>query len=54
VYDALGREVATLVNENKNAGTYSVEFNKPLASGVYIYKLQAGSYVEARKMILMK
>jgi hypothetical protein len=55
VYDILGREVATLVNnENKGAGTYSVEFNKPLASGIYIYKLQAGSYVESKKMILMK
>jgi len=64
VYDLLGREVATLVNEEKPAGSYSVEFrmqNLPtgqagleLSSGIYFYKLQAGSFVETKKMILMK
>jgi hypothetical protein len=55
VYDMLGREVQTLVNENQNAGTHMVEFNaKNLASGVYLYRLEAGSFVQVRKMILMK
>ena len=55
VYDILGREVATLVNEEKPAGTYEVEFNGAvLTSGVYFYKLQTGSYVETKKMMLVK
>ncbi|MBK7631221.1 MAG: T9SS type A sorting domain-containing protein [Ignavibacteriales bacterium] len=55
VYDVLGNEVATLVNETKPAGTYEVEFNASnLSSGVYFYKLQSGSFVETRKMILLK
>ncbi|MBK6912342.1 MAG: T9SS type A sorting domain-containing protein [Ignavibacteriales bacterium] len=55
VYDVLGREVATLVNEEKPAGSYEVEFDaSKLSSGVYYYKLSAGSFVETRKMILMK
>ena len=55
VYDVLGNEVATLVNEEKAAGTYAVEFNaKDLPSGIYFYRLQAGSFVETKKMILMK
>ena len=55
VYDVLGNEVATLVNESKPAGTYEIEFNASnLSSGVYFYKLQAGSFVETRKMILLK
>jgi hypothetical protein len=45
VYDILGREVATLVNEEKSAGTYEVEFNgSNLASGIFFYQLKAGSY----------
>jgi hypothetical protein len=55
VFDVLGREVATLVNEVKQPGTYTVQFSgSGLASGVYFYRLQAGQYVECRKMIVMK
>ncbi|MFN3639254.1 MAG: T9SS type A sorting domain-containing protein, partial [Chloroherpetonaceae bacterium] len=55
VYDVLGREVATLVNEVKAAGAYTVPFNASnLASGVYFYKLQAGSFVQTKKMMLVK
>ncbi len=59
VYDVLGNEVATLVNEYKNAGSYEVEFNeasniKNPASGIYFYRLQAGDYLETKKMILLK
>lgn len=59
VYDILGNEVATLVNEEKPAGIYEVEFNsssgiRDLASGIYFYQLKAGSYLETKKMILLK
>jgi uncharacterized protein YdbL (DUF1318 family) len=55
VFDVLGREVATLVNEVKEPGTYTVEFNaSSLASGVYFYRLQAGTYVETRKLLLLR
>ena len=55
VYDVLGNEVAALVNEYKPAGKYDTEFNATtLPSGVYFYRLQAGDYVETRKMILLK
>lgn len=55
VYDELGREVATLVNKDQPAGNYTVDFNAAgLASGVYIYRLQAGDYGQMKKMILMK
>ena len=55
VYDILGNEVATLVNEEKPAGEYEVEFNgSNLPSGIYFYKLQAGNLVETKKMILLK
>ena len=55
IYDLLGREVATLVNEEKPAGSYEVTFDATsLASGLYLYRLQAGSFVETKKMILLK
>jgi hypothetical protein len=55
VFDVVGREVATLVNEQQAVGNYSVRFNQPTnASGIYYYRLQAGSFVETRKMIVMK
>jgi hypothetical protein len=57
VYDLLGREVATLVNEYKQPGTYNSKLNTQnynLTSGVYFYRLQAGSYNETKKLILMK
>jgi predicted GH43/DUF377 family glycosyl hydrolase len=55
VYDLLGREVAVLVNERKPAGIYEVKFDGTgFASGVYLYKLTAGTYVQTRRMILLK
>lgn len=55
VYNVLGEEVAELVNENKPAGNYSVNFNATeLASGMYIYKISAGNFIQTKKMILMK
>jgi hypothetical protein len=55
VFDVLGNEVATLVDEYKLAGRYEVEFNaEKLASGIYFYKLQAGDYTAVKKMILIK
>ena len=55
VYDILGNEVATLVNEEKSVGSYEVNFEaKRLSSGIYFYKLQTGSFVETQKMILTK
>ena len=55
VYDLLGNEIATLVNENKPAGNYEVSFDaKNLSSGTYFYKLQAGSFVETKKMMMIK
>jgi CubicO group peptidase (beta-lactamase class C family) len=61
VYDLLCNEVATLVDEYKTAGSYKVDFNAvekmrktSLPSGIYFYKLQAGNFVETKKMILLK
>jgi hypothetical protein len=55
VYDILGNEIASLVNEEKSAGNYEVQFNATnVASGIYFYKLQAGSFIETKKMILLK
>jgi hypothetical protein len=55
VYTTLGQEVATLVNETLAPGHYQVTFDgTDLSSGVYIYKMTAGSYVHSRKMMLVK
>ncbi len=55
VYDVLGKEVATLVSGRQEAGNYAVPFNASgLSSGMYFYRLQAGSFVETRKMMLVK
>ncbi|MGB5530296.1 MAG: alpha/beta hydrolase-fold protein, partial [Ignavibacteriaceae bacterium] len=61
VYDVLGNEVATLIDEYKPAGRYVIEFNaayllpkESLTSGVYFYQLKAGNYIETRKMLLLK
>lgn len=63
VYDLLGREVATLIDEYKQAGKYEIEFNlsqfgskdfSAITSGVYFYQLRAGDFIQSRKMILMK
>jgi hypothetical protein len=58
VFNMLGQEVAELVNEFKNAGRYTAEFNMngnvALSSGVYMYKMHAGDFTESRKMLLLK
>lgn len=55
VYDILGKEVSSLVNEQKNPGRYSVNFGaSQLAAGVYIYQLRVNDYVSSRKMLLIK
>jgi hypothetical protein len=55
VFDLLGREVATLVNENKKPGSYEVEFDgSKLPSSMYFYRLQAESFVETKKLLLLK
>ncbi len=55
VYDILGREVATLVNETKKPGKYSVKFNaSKLSSGIYFYTLRAGDFTAIKKMILLR
>jgi hypothetical protein len=65
VYDVLGNEIETLVSEKKSIGSYEVEFSaiggsasgrnaSTLPSGVYLYRIQAGNYIETKKMILLK
>ncbi|MEW5800290.1 MAG: T9SS type A sorting domain-containing protein [Bacteroidota bacterium] len=55
IFDMLGREITTLLNENKSPGTYTVNFDaKNLSSGMYLYQLRAGEKVETRRMILQK
>jgi len=55
VFDVLGNEIVTLVNEEKSAGVYNVDFNAAnLPSGTYFYKLNAGAFIESKKMILIK
>jgi len=55
IFNTLGQEIATLVNEEKAPGIYQVEFDAGnLSSGIYLYKIQAGDFVQARKMILIK
>lgn len=55
IYDITGREVASLVNENKSAGNYSVDFNAGnLASGMYIYILKSGNFIQTKKLLLLK
>ena len=60
VYDMLGREVATLVNEYQRPGNYQVNFSavdgaaESLPSGVYFYKLIAGDFIDTKKMLLVK
>ncbi len=55
VYDLLGREVSILVNERKNAGECTIPFNaSALTSGIYFYQLRSGSFVETKKMMLVK
>ncbi|MEO8210303.1 MAG: T9SS type A sorting domain-containing protein, partial [bacterium] len=55
IYDVLGKEVYTLVNEKQNAGNYKVKFDgSMLQSGVYFYKLKSGEFTETKRMILSK
>jgi hypothetical protein len=55
IYDVLGREVSTLVNDTRNAGNYEVSFDASnLSSGMYIYTIQAGDYSASKKMMLLK
>jgi hypothetical protein len=60
IYDMLGRQVRTLLNQTQDAGFKSViwdatnDYGKPVSVGVYLYKIQAGEFVQTRKMVLMK
>ncbi|MCZ7601868.1 MAG: YCF48-related protein [Melioribacteraceae bacterium] len=55
IYDVLGREVKTLVNQEQHAGTYTVDFNaERLSSGVYFYRLTSGQFSETRKLLLLR
>jgi hypothetical protein len=55
VFDILGNEVASLVNEKKPIGNYTVNFNASnLSSGVYLYQIRAGSFISTKKMLLLK
>ena len=55
VYDVIGREIATLVNENKPAGNYTIQFNaNKLTSGVYFCRMESGSFSQTKKLLLLK
>jgi hypothetical protein len=55
VYDVIGREVATLVNEVKEVGSYDVKFDaSKLSSGMYFYTLKAGNNIQTKKLMLLK
>lgn len=55
IFDIIGREVITLVNEEKQMGYFEIDFDgSNLPSGVYFYRLQAGAFKETKKLILMK
>ncbi len=55
LYDLLGRELAVLLNEKRNAGVYEVKFDgSNLASGVYFYRLQAGDFIQTKKLVILK
>jgi hypothetical protein len=55
VYDLLGREVAVLVNEKKEPGSHQVRFDAlALTSGVYLYRMTAGAFVQTRRMIVVR
>jgi len=54
-FDVLGNEIATLVNKERPAGFYEVEWNtNDTPSGIYFYRFQSGSFVETKKMVLIK
>ena len=55
IYDLLGKQLSVIMEENKNAGHHNVTFNSDgLASGVYFYEIEAGDYIEAKKMVILK
>jgi hypothetical protein len=55
VYDVLGREIAVLLNERKQAGEYNVTWNaENLPSGVYFYRIVAGEFVKTKKMVIVR
>jgi hypothetical protein len=55
IFNILGQEVATLVNESLEAGSYTASFNaSALSSGVYLYKIESGSFTSVKKMMLLK
>ncbi|MBK8550226.1 MAG: T9SS type A sorting domain-containing protein [Ignavibacteria bacterium] len=55
IYDVLGKEVLTLVNEKQHAGNYEIEFNaENFFSGVYFYKIEAGDFSDVKRMLLIK
>jgi hypothetical protein len=55
IFDLLGREVATIISEEMLAGSYSKQWNaKGISSGVYFYRLQEGSFIEIKKLVLLK
>lgn len=55
IYDVLGQEVETIVNEFKKANRYEVEFNSfGLASGVYVYRMKVNDFIESKKMVLLR
>lgn len=55
IFDVLGREVVSLVNEEKQSGNYFVQFNgKDLASGFYFYQLRFGNFIDSKKLLLLK
>ena len=55
VYDITGKKIKTLIDKNQNAGKYSITFNAgDLASGIYIYTLKTNTFLQSRKMILIK
>jgi len=60
VYDMLGREVKTLINQTQDAGYRSViwnatnDYGKPVSAGIYLYQIQAGEYISTKKMVLLK
>ena len=55
VYDILGRELKTLVNERQTAGAHAVTFDAlTITSGVYFYRMKAGEFIQTRKIVLMK
>ena len=60
IYDMLGREVKTLINQTQDAGYKSIiwdatnDYGKPVSAGIYLYQIQAGEYMQTKKMVLLK